>query len=48
MHARRGVLTAHAVAPKPEVALDLVVAKLRHQAERVKSRRVTSRIRGSH
>jgi ribosomal subunit interface protein len=47
LHLRHGVLTAHAAAPNPEVALDLVVAKLRHQAERIKGRRVVARVRGS-
>jgi len=47
MHVRQGVLTAHAAAPKPEIALDLVVAKLRHQAERTKGRQVEARVRGS-
>jgi ribosomal subunit interface protein len=47
LHMRRGVLTAHATAPKAEVALDLVVAKLRHQAERSKGRRVVARARAS-
>jgi ribosomal subunit interface protein len=45
LHVRRGVLTAHAAAPKAEVALDLVVAKLRHQLERIKGRRVDARTR---
>jgi ribosomal subunit interface protein len=45
MHVRHGVLTAHAAGPKPEVALDLAVAKLRHQAERIKGRRVDARTR---
>jgi ribosomal subunit interface protein len=43
LHLRHGQLNAHAAAPKPEVALDLAVAKLRHQAERIKSRRVHGR-----
>jgi ribosomal subunit interface protein len=47
LHLRHGLLAAHAAAPKPEVALDLVVAKLRHQAERRKTRRVQARVRGS-
>jgi ribosomal subunit interface protein len=45
LHSRNGVLTAHAAGPKPEVALDLVVAKLRHQVERIKGRRVDARTR---
>jgi ribosomal subunit interface protein len=45
LHVRRGVLAAHAAAPKAEVALDLAVAKLRHQVERVKGRRVAARSR---
>jgi len=47
LHVRRGVLTAHAAGPRPEVALDLVVAKLRHQVERIKGRRVGARTRGN-
>ncbi len=43
LHLRHGVLTAHADAPEPEAALDLVIAKLRNQAERRKDRRVTAR-----
>ena len=45
LHVRHGVLTAHAAAPKAEIALDLVVAKLRHQVERFKGRRVSARTR---
>jgi len=47
LHVRHGLLTAHAAAPKAEIALDLVVAKLRHQAERVKGRQAGARARGS-
>lgn len=41
VHLRRGSVTARAQARAPEVALDLVVEKLRHQVERRKVRRVT-------
>lgn len=41
VHLRRGSVTARAQARAPEVALDLVVEKLRHQVEREKVRRVT-------
>lgn len=40
LHLRRGLVTAHAAAPAPEVALDLVLHKLRHQVGRLKDRRV--------
>jgi ribosomal subunit interface protein len=39
LHLRHGTLTAHAVAPVPEAALERVVAKLRHQVERRKDKR---------
>jgi ribosomal subunit interface protein len=38
VHRRHERLTAHAAAPDPEAALDLVVDKLRHQATRHKGR----------
>ena len=41
LHLRDGRLTARAAGPKPEVALDLVVDKLRHQVERRKDRSVS-------
>ncbi len=41
LHLRNGTVTARASGPKPEVALDLVVDKLRHQVQRRKDRRVT-------
>ena len=40
LHLRRGLITAHAAAPAPEAALDLVLNKLRHQVGRLKDRRV--------
>lgn len=39
LHLRRGLVAAHAAAPAPEVALDLVLDKLRHQVGRLKDRR---------
>jgi ribosomal subunit interface protein len=45
LHLARETLTAHAVAPVPEAALDLVVSKLRHQVARRKDRRVAARPR---
>jgi ribosomal subunit interface protein len=41
LHLRHGTVTARAVGPKPEVALDLALDKLRHQVERRKDRRVS-------
>jgi len=38
VHRRRAPVTAHAAAPAPEAALDLVVDKLRHQVVRQKGR----------
>ena len=38
VHRRHAPVTAHAAAPLPEVALDLVVDKLRHQVTREKGR----------
>ncbi len=38
VHRRHELLTAHAAAPEPEAALDLVVDKLRHQVARHKRR----------
>ena len=38
VHRRHAALTAHAAAPLPEVALDLVVDKVRHQVTREKGR----------
>jgi ribosomal subunit interface protein len=39
LHLRRGLVTAHAAAPEPETALDLVLRKVRHQVGRLKDRR---------
>jgi ribosomal subunit interface protein len=41
LHLRDGRVTARAAGSAPEVALDLVVDKLRHQIERHKDRRVS-------
>ena len=38
VHRRRAAVTAHAAAPLPETALDLVVDKLRHQVTSEKGR----------
>jgi ribosomal subunit interface protein len=38
VHRRHTPVTAHAAAPLPEAALDLVVDKLRHQVTREKGR----------
>jgi ribosomal subunit interface protein len=38
VHRPHQLLTAHAAAPEPEAALDLVVDKLRHQVTRHKNR----------
>jgi ribosomal subunit interface protein len=38
VHRRHVAVTAHAAAPVPEAALDLVVDKLRHQVTREKGR----------
>ncbi|HEV2308912.1 MAG TPA: ribosome-associated translation inhibitor RaiA [Acidimicrobiia bacterium] len=38
VHRRHAAVTAHAAAPLPEVALDLVVDKVRHQVTRHKGR----------
>jgi ribosomal subunit interface protein len=40
LHLRRGLITAHAAAPQPEAALDLVLGKVRHQVGRLKDQRV--------
>jgi ribosomal subunit interface protein len=40
LHLRRGLVTAHAEAPEPEAALDLVLDKVKHQIDRIKDRRV--------
>jgi ribosomal subunit interface protein len=45
LHLRQETLIAHAVGPVPEAALELVVAKLRHQVARRKDRRVRSKHR---
>lgn len=45
LHLKRETLTARAVAPVPEAALDRVVAKLRHQLARRKDRRLAARPR---
>jgi ribosomal subunit interface protein len=45
LHLRNETLTAHAVGPVPEAALEQVVSKLRHQVARHKDRRVASRHR---
>jgi ribosomal subunit interface protein len=39
---RHGSVVAHAAAPAPEVALERVLEKLRHQLARLKGRRVSS------
>jgi ribosomal subunit interface protein len=46
LHLRRGVVAAHAAGSSPEIALEHCVAKLRHQAERIKGKRVRGRVRG--
>jgi len=38
VHRRHAPVTAHAAAPAPEAALDLVVDKLRHQVTQAKDR----------
>jgi ribosomal subunit interface protein len=38
VHRPHQLLTAHAAAPEPEAALDLVIDKLRHQVTRHKNR----------
>jgi ribosomal subunit interface protein len=50
VHLPHGIVTAHAAAAEPEVALDLVVDKLRHRVLRIKDRRVrrTHAARPSH
>ncbi len=40
LHLRGASISAHAAAPAPEAALDLVIDKLRHQVGRRKDRRV--------
>jgi ribosome-associated translation inhibitor RaiA len=42
LHLRHETLSAHAVAPVPEAALEQVVAKLRHQVARRKDQRIRS------
>ena len=41
LHMPHGLVTAHASAPAPEAALDLVLDKVRHQVEQRKNRRLS-------
>lgn len=40
IHFKRGALKAHAAAPEPAAALDLVIDKARHQLHRLKGKRI--------
>lgn len=47
VHLKRHFVKAHAAAPEPEAALDLVIDKVEHQVARIKDKRVSrSRRRG--
>jgi ribosomal subunit interface protein len=46
LHVRGGPITAHAAAPAPEAAFDLVLEKVRHQVGRRRDRRIRGRFRG--
>jgi ribosome hibernation promoting factor len=41
VHLRRNFVKAHAAAPEPVAALDLVIDKIEHQVARIKEKRVT-------
>jgi putative sigma-54 modulation protein len=41
VHLKRNFVKAHAAAPEPSVALDLVIDKIEHQVARIKEKRVT-------
>jgi len=41
VHLKRHLVKAHAAAQEPEAALDLVIAKVEHQAARIKDKRVS-------
>jgi putative sigma-54 modulation protein len=41
VHLKRNFVKAHAAAPEPAVALDLVIDKVEHQVARIKEKRVT-------